>query len=209
MIILININIDINTNINIQLVMNTFTIIGDYMIRNNYNRPRPARLRATSWRWRRGAPEITTPTPTTEPPLWHIYHPTTEPPVWLLSPNQVWHVYHPTPLNYHPHYRAPSMTYFEGSVRPICTHRPRIYVIPPATNGVRMGQNGVSTNGVTADFNLFDRGTFWGTPANLLLSSQKCQGVPLFPIRRNSLLAHDQRPVGLRMGMTPEYCSHY
>ena len=37
--------------------------------------------------------------------------------------------------------------------------------------------------GVTAFFeSLFDRGTFLGTPVNLLLSSQKCQGVPFFPV---------------------------
>ena len=39
----------------------------------------------------------------------------------------------------------------------------------PAREGpdLRKGRNGVSTNGVTAIF-LFDRGTFWGTPVNLL-----------------------------------------
>ena len=41
--------------------------------------------------------------------------------------------------------------------------------------------NGVSTNGVTANFMFFDRGTFLGTPVNLLSSSQECQGVPFFP----------------------------
>ena len=38
----------------------------------------------------------------------------------------------------------------------------------------------------------FDRGTFWGTPAKLLLSSQKCQGVPFSPTCRICFLL--QRP---------------
>ena len=47
------------------------------------------------------------------------------------------------------------------------------------------GQNGVGTTGVTAMFMFFDRGTFWGTPVNLLLDSKKFQGVPFSsgPIR--------------------------
>ena len=46
----------------------------------------------------------------------------------------------------------------------------------------RKGTNGVGTNGVTADFMVLERGTFLGTPVNLLLSSQKCQGViTIFP----------------------------
>ena len=58
---------------------------------------------------------------------------------------------------------------------------------------IRKGTNGVSTNEVTANFSFFDRGTFWGTPVNVLLSSsQKCQCVPFLPICRDSLLL--QRP---------------
>ena len=57
---------------------------------------------------------------------------------------------------------------------------------------IRKGTNGVGTNGVTADFMLFDRGTLLGAPVNLLLSSQKCQGVPFSPICQKSLLL--QRP---------------
>ena len=57
----------------------------------------------------------------------------------------------------------------------------------------RKGTNGVSTNGVTANFMLFDRGTFWVLPLNLRLSSQKCQGVPFSPICEKSLLL--QRPL--------------
>ena len=58
-----------------------------------------------------------------------------------------------------------------------------LWVIP------RKGTNGVSTNGVTANLSfLFDRGTSWDTPVNLLSSSQKCQGVPFSPICRKSLL---------------------
>ena len=34
----------------------------------------------------------------------------------------------------------------------------------------------------------FDGGAFWGTPGNLLLSSQKCQGIPFSQICRKSLL---------------------
>ena len=60
------------------------------------------------------------------------------------------------------------------------------------SNDNRKGTNRVSTNGVTANLTSFDRGTFWGTPVNLLLSSQKCQGVPLSPICQNQLLL--QRP---------------
>ena len=44
------------------------------------------------------------------------------------------------------------------------------------TNGVRKGTNGISTNRVTSNFMFFDR-DFLGTPINLLLSSQKWQGV--------------------------------
>ena len=45
----------------------------------------------------------------------------------------------------------------------------------------RRGTHGVSTNGVTANSMFFDRGTFWGTPVNLLLSSQKVPGCTFFP----------------------------
>ena len=51
----------------------------------------------------------------------------------------------------------------------------------PEPKVVGQGKNGVSTNGVAAIVYVFDRGTFWGTPVNLLLSSQKCQGVPFSP----------------------------
>ena len=52
----------------------------------------------------------------------------------------------------------------------------------------RNGTNGVSTNGVTAFFVVFCQRDFLGTPVNLLLSSQKCQGVPFSPICQNPLL---------------------
>ena len=38
----------------------------------------------------------------------------------------------------------------------------------------RKGTNGVSTNGVTANFSFFCQRGFLGTAFNLLLSSQKC-----------------------------------
>ena len=53
------------------------------------------------------------------------------------------------------------------------------------------GTNGVSTNGVTANCMFFDRDLL-GTPVHLLLSSQRCHGVPFSPNCRNSLLL--QRP---------------
>ena len=46
---------------------------------------------------------------------------------------------------------------------------------------IRKGTNGVSTYGVTANVVFFDWG-FLGTPVNLLLSSQKSQGLPFSPI---------------------------
>ena len=51
---------------------------------------------------------------------------------------------------------------------------------PTETEGARKGTNGVSTNGVTANFMFFDW-TFWVLPLNLLVSSQKCQGRTFFP----------------------------
>ena len=57
---------------------------------------------------------------------------------------------------------------------------------------IRKGTNGVSTNGVTANFMFFDRGTFRVLPVTYFLYFQKCQGVPFSPTRRNSLLL--QRP---------------
>ena len=36
------------------------------------------------------------------------------------------------------------------------------------------------------EFHVFRQRNFLGTPANLLLSSQKCQGVPFSPICQNS-----------------------
>ena len=44
----------------------------------------------------------------------------------------------------------------------------------------RKGERRVSANWVTANFMNFDKGTFLGTPVDLLLSSQKWQG-ELFP----------------------------
>ena len=61
----------------------------------------------------------------------------------------------------------------------------------PPSGGVQKGTNGVSTDGVTASFMCFDR-DFLGTPVNLLLYSQKCQGTPFYTICQNSLLL--QRP---------------
>ena len=56
---------------------------------------------------------------------------------------------------------------------------------PP--NPSRKGTNGVSTHGFTANCMFFDT-DFLGTPGNLLLSSQKCQGVSFPSICQNSLL---------------------
>ena len=67
---------------------------------------------------------------------------------------------------------------------------------PQASAISRRGTNGVSANGVTANFMFFDR-DFLGTPVNLLLSSQKYQGVTCSPVCQNSLLLqlpHQCRP---------------
>ena len=56
-------------------------------------------------------------------------------------------------------------------------------------DGLRRGTNGVSTDGVSSAEAQRD---FLGTPVNLLLSSQKCPGVPFSPICPNLLLL--QRP---------------
>ena len=57
-----------------------------------------------------------------------------------------------------------------------------------ARRGSRKGTNGVGTSmGSLRILCLLTEGTFWGAPVNLLLSSQKCQGVPFSPIRQNSL----------------------
>ena len=56
-----------------------------------------------------------------------------------------------------------------------------------ATTGSRKGTNGVSTTGVTANSTFLLHWDLLGTPVNLLLSSQKCQGVPFSPICRISL----------------------
>ena len=61
------------------------------------------------------------------------------------------------------------------------------YVI--ACTYIRRGVKGVSTNGVTANFQFFAEGLVGRC---LLLSPQKCQGVPFSPIGRNSVL--QQRP---------------
>ena len=57
--------------------------------------------------------------------------------------------------------------------------RPR-RVVGSGDNG-RKGTNGVGTSGVTANFMFFWQRDLLGTPVNLLLSSQKWQGVPFFP----------------------------
>ena len=54
----------------------------------------------------------------------------------------------------------------------------------PEHHDIRKGTNEVSTNCVTANVMLFDRGTFW-TPVNLFVFIQKCQGVPFSPICQN------------------------
>ena len=60
------------------------------------------------------------------------------------------------------------------------------FVYKKDSNGCRKGTNGVSTNGLTANLMfLLTEGPSWLLPLNLLLSSQKCQGVPFSPIRRN------------------------
>ena len=60
------------------------------------------------------------------------------------------------------------------------------------TRQARKGTNGVSTNGVTANVMLFDKGTFLVLLLICFSSSQTCQGVPFSPIFQNSLLL--QRP---------------
>ena len=54
----------------------------------------------------------------------------------------------------------------------------------PTPRGAQKGANGVSTSGVTAKIMFFDRD--FGTPVNLLLYSQKCQGVPFSQSVQNS-----------------------
>ena len=56
----------------------------------------------------------------------------------------------------------------------------------------RKGANGVITNGVTVICMFFDR-DFLGTPVNLLLSSQKCQGVP-FCLNLSTLITFAAAP---------------
>ena len=75
--------------------------------------------------------------------------------------------------------------------RDICREREGLQAHPRELS-IRKGTNGVSTNGVTANFMVFDRGTFGCTPVSLLLSSQKCQGVPFAPTCQNSSFL--QRP---------------
>ena len=59
--------------------------------------------------------------------------------------------------------------------------------------GARKVTNGVSTNRVAASFMFcLTEGLLGGTPVNLLVSSQTCQGVPFSPICQNLLLL--QRP---------------
>ena len=57
---------------------------------------------------------------------------------------------------------------------------------------IRKGTNGVSTNGVTVNFVFFEQRDLLGTPVNILLFSQKCQGLPFSPTRQHLLLL--QRP---------------
>ena len=68
-------------------------------------------------------------------------------------------------------------------VRHVCAH------------GSRKGTNGVSTNGVTANLMLFDRGTFWVIPLTYFDLYKKCQGVPFSPVCQNSLPL--QRPISV------------
>ena len=48
------------------------------------------------------------------------------------------------------------------------------------TRGIRKGTNGVSTNGVTANFMFFERGTFWVLPL-IYCYLPKSAGAFLFP----------------------------
>ena len=50
----------------------------------------------------------------------------------------------------------------------------------------RKGTNGVSTDGVTANFTLFDGGTFGVLPLTYFYIPLKCQGVPFSSICQNS-----------------------
>ena len=61
----------------------------------------------------------------------------------------------------------------------------RLEKVLAIVNKDRKGTNGVSSNGATANFMIFDRGTFCVLPLAYLLSSQKCQGIPFSPICQN------------------------
>ena len=84
------------------------------------------------------------------------------------------------------------LPYFERRGRAARGGAPRRLPQLPPHRGQGLGlrrserdENGVGTDGVAADVMCFERGTFWGTPVNLLLSFQKCQGVPFSSICQN------------------------
>ena len=60
---------------------------------------------------------------------------------------------------------------------PRCNPRPSLQRSPCTS---RKGTNGVSTNGVTANLMLFDRGTFWVLPLTYV-NLPKCAKTYLFP----------------------------
>ena len=69
-------------------------------------------------------------------------------------------------------------------------------ISPDEFDGIRNGTNGVSTNGVTANFVFVLQRDLLGIPVNILLPSQEFQGVAFSPICRNSLPL--QLPVSVR-----------
>ncbi len=67
-----------------------------------------------------------------------------------------------------------------------------IIMIVNISAGIRKGTNGVSTNGVTANFMFFDRGTFWVLPLTYFYLPKSARAYLFYPICQNSLLL--QRP---------------
>ena len=66
---------------------------------------------------------------------------------------------------------------------------------PSELGGTRKGTNGVSTNGVTANSVFFGQRDFLGTPVSLLVSPQKCQGVPFPPIHPSKSITSAAAPL--------------
>ena len=70
----------------------------------------------------------------------------------------------------------------------------------------RKGTNGVSTNGVTANYMFFDRGTFWVLPLTFFLNLSKSITFPEAPLVLTPFV-RNQKPlsyVGVAPGSVPE-----